>query len=1266
MVCLSVFACVWAQAQTEGSLSFEPTMKLRIESYSNGGSMSLGALHGVNSPLCVTADDADTSPDCWWYVLEYKKGQYAFRNAATGDFLMWDDVRSDNPIRRYMNVSPVLHGDSSLWTIRILGDDTYTFESVANEVYRFNVRSGSGVLGTFANTGANPSNNELFYILKEDGMPYDPEKDYNTSCGRDEQSLYWTTYPLDMPVVVSSDINNPVYYYIRNSRSQKWVSPLCYSTGGWLSQSTGLPPNRFYFVQASDGVQIRVEGDFYVSGMMTETVGTSANDVNVVPGIPQTNDHTWTINWSARGDYEGYSVGVKTCSENADDNVHSLTGRIYWNDYSNSGICWFTVDGGSTFTFLSSDERHREYLASQGLVIPGDTLPIDTVVPIDPTDPDQGLEPVVGKVLFVYRADGRVEAVPEQYIENMPGTENHNGQWSIVNGQFSIFTKKGGPTLTYHDYEVDSLSYTSPELYDFISFKFNNKYNQHIVDDAIGVYEEDTLITVNVVGIGKTLRPSFKLEEGVQAWIGDSLQHSKITRVRFDKDIVYTVARHGQTILRCTTDGKYKTMPYGRNVRVSVDFATDHSTGECQVPTVYVTTDDGTPITSKSYYWSGKVRIDGAGVFSDMPETPMQIKGRGNSSWTSSGKAPYHMKFETAVKPFGLKKGKHWNLIANANNRTMTTNAIAMKTAQLVETAGANHEIPVELYINGEYRGSYNLTEKVGISNNSIDLDDETCAMMIELDSYFDETYKFRSTSYNLPINIKEPDFSEGTTQLTMSMIQQSVNRVWDGLARGDDMQYLLDLDYLARFLLVDELCENYELFHPKSTFCYNPNIMDSSSTLIFGPVWDFDWGFGYQYGGGIFNGSPTEDFWSKASSMEAGAWGHNLRYCGENFDKIYYQLWHRFMNDGSLDDLIDFCDDYYNFAAPSFTHDNTKWRRGDASTYASITERGKDWLRTRANFIYDYMGNTLAYNQFGYLDDATAGILMGDVNDDGTVTTSDVVCIFNYLLNLPNEEFEFDRADLDGNDIITVGDLIMVRNLALAQSATSGTFYGLPEADAAITPGPVSYTAEGVSIPLTIVVEDGNYSGLQFDLSIPDGMTVDNLDISRAIPDFDVEIQELANNAQSSILNAQCYRVSLYSSAQHKLPVGRSELTLELGKNNGQLSMVNAQCSMLNAQCYRASLSNVLFATSLGEDERSGSRTAIFTSEELTGLNSAVATVGQQGNSVQLSSAADTVVPVYGVDGRVYRLYHLTGGHETITLPQGVYIINQQKIIVR
>ena len=1244
-----MYACACVNAHAE-HLSFNPTIKFRIVATSvPGSSAAPGMPHGVNTPVVMTTDDANTA-DCYWYIQEYKEGQYALRNVSTNEYMTWDEVRSDNPIRRYLNLTATMNGEYSLWSIRDLGSNVYTFENIGNSGYRFNVRSGSNALGTYASSGNSVASNERFYIMKDDGSYYDQKTDYNNLCGKDADGLYWTTYPLEQPFVLTTKESDPIYYYIKSVRSRQFISPT-----EWLSQSVDLPQKRFYFVKSGNGVQIRVEGGSYVSAMIPENTSDTGNDVSVVEGKPADNDELWTINYFYGASDPGYSIGVLKCNANSEDNKRVILGRTYWNDYEQKGICWWSVDNGSVFMFYSKDERHRDYLASQGLVITGSNVPDDSDDPSKkPNNGNLNLEDIEGNILHVYRADGKVDAVPRMYIDQV----QHN------NDAIRITTINGGPSYNYMAYEVDSLSEIAPEMPMFNSFKFNNKFNHHIIEDAEGVFEDDTLITATVVGIGKTLRPSYKLDDEVQAWVGDSLHHSKETRVRFDKDIVYTIARHGYTILRRTNDGIYKTMPYGREVTVRVDFATDHSNSEYQVPIIYITTDNGSSITSKNYWWTGKVIIDGAGVFPDLPETPIQIKGRGNSSWPTNGngKAPYHFKFDTSTKVLGLKKGKHWNLIANAQTRSMTSNAVAMKIAQMVETAAYNHEIPVELYINGEYRGSYNLTEKVGFSNNSVDLDDETYATLLELDSYYDEPYKFHTTTYYLPVNIKEPDFSDGTSPLTLTEITQSFNPVWKALESGDGFGDLLDLDYLSRFLLVDELTENYEFFHPKSTFCYNENIRDPNSKYIFGPCWDFDWGYGYQLNSNYFTGSPTNDFWTTVGHS-AVQWGRKLRYCGADFDKIYYRLWHSFVNDGCINELIDFCDDYYNFAAPSFTHDNTKWSRGNAQTYATVTNLAKDWLRKRAEYIYNYMGNTLGYNDLGYLDDINEGVLLGDVNGDGMVTTADVVCVFNYILGLPNEDFNFTQADIDKNDIITISDLINIRNIALMQPVKSSVFYSLPEAEAIITLGVVEHNNEGVSIPVIINVEDGNYSGIQFDLSIPVGMTIDNLDISRAIPDFDVEVSELNTEKISRERNIafKTYRASVYSNANNKLPKGRSKLSVELGWGD-----VKAQVSDINSQILRATLANVLFVNSLGEDERSQSRSVEFVVDELTGINGAVSIVEQQGNNLMLNSVGEAVLPVYGVDGRIFRYYKLQGGNEVITLPHGVYIINKQKISIR
>ena len=177
----------------------------------------------------------------------------------------------------------------------------------------------------------------------------------------------------------------------------------------------------------------------------------------------------------------------------------------------------------------------------------------------------------------------------------------------------------------------------------------------------------------------------------------------------------------------------------------------------------------------------------------------------------------------------------------------MTTNAIAMKIADMVQSDGCNHIIPVDLYINGHYRGSYNFTEKVGFSNNSIDIADESNATMLELYSYYDEAYKFKDTYYKLPVNVKEPDFDEpdNGSLITFEEIKDAFNNfTYDMKGTPEDAAF--DVQSFARAMLVNDLVRNEECKHPKSWFIYNEDIINDSLWHL-GPVWDFDWSFGYE-----------------------------------------------------------------------------------------------------------------------------------------------------------------------------------------------------------------------------------------------------------------------------------------------------------------------------------------------------------------------------------------------------------------------------------
>ena len=324
--------------------------------------------------------------------------------------------------------------------------------------------------------------------------------------------------------------------------------------------------------------------------------------------------------------------------------------------------------------------------------------------------------------IFVYLENGRLDVYPYAVVSKYVAEEN----------QMVIATVDDIAHI-YDVIEIDSVTLTAPanKPY-FTSFMFSSECNRHLFKGVQCQLEDDNNITATVPAIGKWLAPSFQLsDEQVKVYVGRELQCSKTTRCSFAIPVEYVLTRDGWQVMTIGDDSSGKMMefqPYGNRYSVNINWPTDNARN---IPTIYITTENGRLPNSKKTYINGTIAIDGGGVFADMEETAVSIKGRGNTSWvtpngTSDYKNPYRLKFENSVKPFGMTKGKNWVLLANSINGSMMTNAIGMKVAQLAGTAGVNHIVPVDLYINNEYRGSYNFTEKIGLHNNSIDLDDET------------------------------------------------------------------------------------------------------------------------------------------------------------------------------------------------------------------------------------------------------------------------------------------------------------------------------------------------------------------------------------------------------------------------------------------------------------------------------------------------------------------------------------------------------------
>lgn len=671
--------------------------------------------------------------------------------------------------------------------------------------------------------------------------------------------------------------------------------------------------------------------------------------------------------------------------------------------------------------------------------------------------------------------------------------------------------------------------------------------------------------------------------------------------------------------------------PFGREYKVSVDWLTDNAVS---VPRIDIDIEGGKTVTSKSYYLNANFRITGYGIYEDF-EDSVQIKGRGNSTWSYS-KKPYRLKFDEKVKPFGLTKGKSWVLLANAQSGALMANAIAMKVGQMAGAKYTNHIIPVELYMNGIYLGSYMFTEKVGMGNNSVDID-EALGYLLELDTYTDETIT-RIGQYNLPVKVSEPDLTElskDSADVRMSRIKADIEALSSVLYYGGDLEGVLDVDATARFYLANDLVLNQEINHPKSTYLFKDESAPDGR-VTFGPLWDFDWGFGYEDNGSYCYSGATSSV-IKSSMAAYMFWQDMNRF--EVFKKHYYKVWKEFVEKNCVEELLDYIDDYYRFAENSFINNSYIWGYG-GSFSETDAQRAKDWIKTRVDFIYNNLSK--------YEIDDLINALPGDVNCDNAVTIHDVALITSYLAGIDHPEFNMKKADYDGDGYIYEEDVEGVADLLLGSEAPSAMYwYNTPVAAGEYYAK--EFTLEqGVDVvaPLSLLSYNNEpYNAIQFDLKVPDGLFINDITAG------DCLAKHVFNFSQ---LDMNTYRVVACTEDNSTFTTGDDVVA--------NINMMTT--TVIDENLRRIDICNAYAVNKANDEVRMNDASMLF--NESTGIEGIYATVSVKGGECVVITALEAqTVSIYSVDGRLVRKVNVTDGTTRVALPAGMYIVNGEKILV-
>jgi len=451
------------------------------------------------------------------------------------------------------------------------------------------------------------------------------------------------------------------------------------------------------------------------------------------------------------------------------------------------------------------------------------------------------------------------------------------------------------------------------------AFRFLKKNNAFLTADVVCSIEKG-----EVVSLHKFLQSKLVAEfssNAVKVLIDDVEQISGVTENDFSSPVIYKFIMRNGEILQYT---------------VKMEFLLD------LVSLLVITTDDSSisEIQSKDSYESGTLTVNGKSTYESCI-VKTEIKGRGNSTW-GYPKKPYRLKLNKKAEICGLGKAKNYVLLANHLDPTLMLNSVAFKIGRLLELPFTNHAIPVDVVLNGIYKGSYLLTEQIEVKENRVDLD-ENNSVMWELDSYWDDGPKFKSTAFNLPVMVKDPDLTTEQFEYWKKDFNAFTTQFAKEPLEGNSYVDMIDIESVAKFLITFNLVHNMEINHPKSVFLHK----EGNGKYVMGPIWDFDWAYDYEGTSNHFGRYNTPLF---SSSMNGVGTAFFQRFLQDSRVKaIYKRTWQDFKNN-KLDALLQYVDDYAVMLKPSVERNSELWE--NTRSFDTKVKELKTWLRNRADYI--------------------------------------------------------------------------------------------------------------------------------------------------------------------------------------------------------------------------------------------------------------------------------------------------------------------------
>lgn len=409
------------------------------------------------------------------------------------------------------------------------------------------------------------------------------------------------------------------------------------------------------------------------------------------------------------------------------------------------------------------------------------------------------------------------------------------------------------------------------------------------------------------------------------------------------------------------------------------------------VPTLYLTIPDVTDLdkdlvknrqTGEALYHKASIDVvDKNNTLEEFSDDKLDIKVRGNSTADPSKRA-YRLKFgkDEKDKVTGklIKTHKHdlmgggyakrnWALLANCFDHSLIRNALTCELGKIIGMPFNPGYCFVDLVINGDYRGTYQVTDHPEVGSHRIDIDEDK-DWYIEFQGRSDMLDEPYLNITDLPMfSIKNPDYTDAADADKLAALKVKMEdwvKQWKSgfsydasITQSDTKGWRAynDEDQLLKWFLETEITADYDGYMTIKAY------RATDGKLFWGPVWDKDlaWDNYGDYtktlGAALENASSIRYYVYNPGSGTA-------ILSDPRFVKRVYETYNKLIEDGLEQKLVDIVDQLHqrvnqtqqlNFEKWGITNANGGLQKFHEWTdYAQYPEQLKTFITARLAFL--------------------------------------------------------------------------------------------------------------------------------------------------------------------------------------------------------------------------------------------------------------------------------------------------------------------------